>query len=117
MNVLNESGAGLRRNSWQSRSSRLHRGCAQGRLHRHRDLSKAGHYSHRHGPDADVGQSLPKDCNRPCVRTGEGPPVLNSVPVKSVPSPLSPATSGAAKGALYILAALATAALAYFGLK
>lgn len=42
------------------------------------------------------------------------PPVIDSVAPRPMPSPSTPAT---AKGPIYILAALAAAALAYFGVK
>ena len=45
------------------------------------------------------------------------PPVIDSVPPAPLPSPASPVATGPAKGAIYILAALAAAALAYFGVK
>ncbi|WP_408591971.1 YcbK family protein [Paracoccus marcusii] len=45
------------------------------------------------------------------------PPVIDSIPAKPLPSPSTPVATGPAKGAIYILAALAAAALAYFGVK
>lgn len=45
------------------------------------------------------------------------PPVIDSVPPKPLPSSSPPAATGPAKGAIYILAALAAAALAFFGVK
>ena len=45
------------------------------------------------------------------------PPVIDSVPPKPLPSPASPAATGPAKGAIYILAALAAAVAAYLGVK
>ena len=45
------------------------------------------------------------------------PPVVDSIPARPLPSPDSPAVSSPTKGAIYILAALAAAALAFFGVK
>ena len=45
------------------------------------------------------------------------PPVMESIPARSLPSPSTPVATGPAKGAIYILAALAAAALAFFGVK
>ncbi|WP_339820129.1 N-acetylmuramoyl-L-alanine amidase [uncultured Paracoccus sp.] len=45
------------------------------------------------------------------------PPVVDSIPVKPLPSRSTPVTSGPAKGPIYILAALAAAALAFLGVK
>lgn len=45
------------------------------------------------------------------------PPAMGSIPARSLPSPPTPVTTGPAKGAIYILAALAAAALAFFGVK
>ncbi|AZY93927.1 lysozyme [Paracoccus sp. Arc7-R13] len=45
------------------------------------------------------------------------PPVVDSIPAKPLPSPSAHVTTGPAKGAIYILAALAATALAYFGVK
>ena len=45
------------------------------------------------------------------------PPVVDSAPVKPVPAPASPTTTGPTKGIAFILAALAAAAFAVFGGK
>lgn len=45
------------------------------------------------------------------------PPVVDTAPAKPVPSPSIPVATRPAKGPIYILAALAAAALAYFGVK
>lgn len=45
------------------------------------------------------------------------PPVVDSAPEKPAPSLSAPAATGQTKGAIYVLAALAAAALAFFGVK
>lgn len=45
------------------------------------------------------------------------PPVIDSIPARPLPSPATPVATGPAKGAIYILATLAAAALAFFGVK
>lgn len=44
-------------------------------------------------------------------------PVIDSIPPEPLPSPASPAVTGPAKGALYLIGAMAAAALAFFGVK
>ena len=45
------------------------------------------------------------------------PPVMDSVPPKPLPSPASPAVTNPAKGALYLIGALAAAVAVFFGVK